>query len=245
MQKPILGAAFLLLMLALLLQLSGCTQQNPAPAPPVQETPPTYQELQAKANESHAWKVIYGATSSARPNETSYYTVYEQLYGGSRFMRIDVSDDSMLAQGVEFRAYDLGNGIYFCMKQLGNWTCAGTQTGFTEIISELLAKIGPISERYTPVPDGALQVAGANATCFKQENLEELYYLLYSNPNSRITDMQSRTCYSRDAIPLYYKISMAEDDEPVYRELLATSYSYQVTDSDFELPASPIEIKKK
>ena len=169
-------------------------------------------------------------------------TLYSQFSKGDRNSRIDITTEDALMQGVEMRLYSLASRNYICLSQLGKWLCAeGKNQSPQQVPSDILEKLEQSKGLYSPIPDGMMEIAGANSTCFRIENLEQFYDTLYPEELGSSGSMKMRFCYSPEAVPLYYAIS-ADSRTPNKSgtvEMAASSYSFQVTDSDFELPSPP------
>jgi hypothetical protein len=178
------------------------------------ETIPTFSTKDSVTNlfnlgMTASWKVSYELTSGTQ----SYQMV--QYKRGETDMRTDIS-----MQGSESRVYLLSDLSYTCSKQGETWTCYSL-TGFTS--EDTLAKTAAALPHFTTTELPNMQLAGIDAKCYNLKDADgvELDY-----------------CFSPEGVPLYIKTG-ATEQIPEVVVVRAISYSTQVTDSDFQLPAEP------
>ncbi len=128
--------------------------------------------------------------------------------------------------GLESRAYIKGLEMYACSKVPEGWLCFGFETP-EDIDYQHMDYLDEDHEAYNVMYLEKRTIAGASAQCYKMEGTQDNSYFEY--------------CYSSDNIPLYIKIVSSEQGTTV-TEMIATSYSTSVSDSDFELPAEPMKM---
>src|SRR3989338_3874322 len=168
---------------------------------------------------STAWKVDYDFVSTVR-GQTSSSGMTQYRKGDSK-LRTDLS-----GQGYVVRTYILSDQSYSCSQQAGVWSC-------TSFSSEELS--GPSSDPQSDLEDLSKyeinslpdkSVAGVQAKCFsvKDESVTSMY------------------CFSQEGVLLYLESKGVVGGAPVDLRMEAKSYTTQVSDSDFELPAEPQEL---
>ncbi|MEM2137849.1 MAG: hypothetical protein QW568_02070 [Candidatus Anstonellaceae archaeon] len=167
------------------------------------------------------WKATYELSGTGMQG-VSEMTQYVKGIGK---IRIDAT-----ASNIELRTYFLGSDMYSCTKQ-GSWGCLKfsvpktEQTDSSQLSYDLKNKLKENAAKYSVSADGTMQVAGVTATCF------------------RVTSDEAnvRYCVSPEGVPLYMLTTAKSEGKNAEFLMKAKSYSTSVSDSDFALPAEPIE----
>jgi hypothetical protein len=168
--------------------------------------------LQACLDSSRDWKVEYSMTADAAgTGTTSKFTQYRK---GDKY-RTD-----MELSGIQTRMLALGSDSYSCTKMPAGWSCTRLETQAQKPAEDAIRDNAQAFDE-----DGAMEVAGVQAKCFK----------------GSVETTEVRYCISDECVPLYISTrgSMGTDGVAVSTETKADSYSLQAEDSDFELPAQP------
>ncbi len=136
-------------------------------------------------------------------------------------MRVD-----MIIEDIETRTYILGtSSMYTCSKPEGEWSCIGFDTPQESSTSDqALTDFTEETDLYEIKYLSTRNIAGTSAKCFSMKNTAENVAIEY--------------CISPEGVPLYTKTTMNE----ITMEMTATSYSTSVSDSDFTLPAEPVDM---
>jgi hypothetical protein len=165
------------------------------------------------------YKAAYDISTNA--NGQPVVTKMTQYMKGEDKIRLDTD-----YQGVEGRTYFLSNVLYMCTKQSGGWSCLKFSTQEDQM-NKAKDDIEKNIADYQIIADGTMQVAGVTANCFKVtgKNIENY-----------------RSCYSSEGVPLYAKLDSGDGKATQTTEMTATSYSTNVLDSDFVLPAEATEL---
>jgi predicted small lipoprotein YifL len=147
------------------------------------------------------------------------YTMKQYVSGKN--MRTDMTLD----QG-EARTYILDKVFYTCMNTDG-WQCFKMESPETEqLATDYMADVEMNPDNYDISFSGTKTVAGEKAFCFdvtvKQEGLT--------------ADVSQ--CFSAEGVPLYIKA----DAKGTSMEMIAKSYSKNVKDSDFTVPAKAQDV---
>ena len=158
------------------------------------------------------WKIEYDITSNMATAAKMQMTQY---------MKGDKSRTDSALGGYASRIYVLGNKYYNCMQQASEWTCYEISMGTTQ--ADVQAQIKSDPSKYKSVSDGTMQVAGVTANCFKLDNVE---------------GAAMRYCFAKEGVPLYVSITSTSGGQTGTTVMTATSYTTDVSDSDFALPAA-------
>ena len=162
------------------------------------------------------YMVAYNVTSQAQGQQIS--SQMTEYVDGTSKMRTDAS-----MSGIESRTYVLGKEIYSCTSQQGSWVCLNMSTQQETGPTQAEGEISSNMSNYQIVADGTMQVAGVTATCFKVTGTDITYY---------------RSCFSSEGVPLYVEVQGSSGGQAYSTEMVASSYSTSVPDSDFVLPAA-------
>ncbi|MFH2105879.1 MAG: hypothetical protein ABII22_01350 [Candidatus Micrarchaeota archaeon] len=141
------------------------------------------------------------------------YVMVQYKRGGSD-MRTDLS-----MQGTESRVYFLSDILYSCNKQGETWVCY-SMAGFES--EDTFSKAVATLPRYMITELPSMQLAGVDAKCYNLKDADGL---------------EMDYCFSPEGVPLYIRTGATSQLPEVV--VKATSYSAQVTDADFQLPAEP------
>jgi hypothetical protein len=161
------------------------------------------------------WKIAYDLKSSAQGEQTTMQMT--QYMKGEQKFRTD-----MTVQGMESRMYMVNEVYTMCTKSDGNWACFKSEpskdtTASTEKWEDSYEED---TTKYNIVEDGTKNVAGVSTKCFKITEI--------SNTKATV-----RYCFANDGAPLYMFFTDGENTS----EMIATSYTKSVSDSDFNPPA--------
>lgn len=166
------------------------------------------------------YMVSYDMTSIYEGEKT---TTAMAMYIKGENVRTDTSYEE-----TEARFYNVDKKSTSCTKQEGEWMCI--EFGIEEDNEDnTVADVDFEDEYYESdsiviKKDGTMSVAGTTATCYKIENIADIEY-------------SYRICYSKEGVPLY--MEMKQDG--MESKFVASAYSSKVKDSDFDLPAAPID----
>jgi hypothetical protein len=222
-QKPTL--VIIALGLAILLLVSGCTQQATNPtnskAANTSGNAITFADLVAAKN-AKAFSITYSYSNTYQsltvPGTMVQYFKYPK-------MRTDLLIPAFRGISVNSRVYYM-NGIPTnnCAKIGANWTCSSQS--LLDLPSTASVEIYP--NNYNITSDGEMTVAGMATTCYK------IVKKIVANQDS----YSGRYCYTRDGKPLYVESETYNGIDNRVIELTATSVSENITDADFESPAT-------
>ena len=158
-----------------------------------------------------------------------YYVEYEvdsgeqkmnmkQWVAGPTKIRMDIT----MPEG-EARTYILGDTIYSCNTLEGDWQCI-KMSGLEEtkqLASDYFKDVEDNPDDYDISYAGTKQVAGVKTFCFETSVTDQ----------GHTADVLQ--CFSAEGVPLYMKFEV----EGMTGEMVAKSYSKNVKDSDFVVPA--------
>jgi len=134
----------------------------------------------------------------------------------SYYMKGDRVRTDSEAMGIKSRMYVEDTGVTSCTMQDGEWMCLEWPKMEDDVTDMVRDNIDDYDVNKKP----DRTIAGAKAKCFEVSNIEG-------------TTMEF--CYSSKGIPLYVKVT----GEQMLSEQIATSYSTNVKDNVFDLPAKP------
>ena len=199
---------------------TGANTQPQAPPSQPQATPGSSaaDQLLSIMGLTQGWKVSYTINGTNMPSGSTM----TQYIKGTDKIRVDST-----AMGTESRSFVLSGKTYSCINQGESWICYkvdSSQSGQNS--TNLQNDIQSNPSKYTVTADGSMQVAGVTAACYKVVSV----------------DGTVRYCVSQEGIPLYIKTTGSTQGVSYESELTATSYSTSVSDSDFQLPATPQDI---
>jgi hypothetical protein len=173
-----------------------------------------FESLFAKRNLQ--WKIAYDLKSEM-DGKTVMSQLTQYMKGEDRF-RTD-----MMYDGTESRVYMVEETFTMCSKQDGDWQCFKTtpQEGDDSAdVQDWETEYEQNEDDYTIVADGTKVVAGVSTKCFKVVD-------------QKSSDSVVRYCFASDGAPLYIYFS----GQGTTSEMIATSYSKSVSDSEFTPPA--------
>lgn len=215
--------------LALLVLLAACagntttdangTAQDDVPAGDGGDAEDEFNAFFSKRNME--WRIAYDLKSTY-DGQTSTSQMTQYVDGEDRF-RTD-----MMFEGTEARSYMVDETFITCTKQGAEWSCfkmtsdGGNETADTREWEE---EYEEDATKYEITSDGTKVVAGVTAKCFK-----------ITEAGNVATTV--RYCFSPDGAPLYIYSS----GDGGVSEMIATSYSKSVSDSDFTPPAEARDI---
>jgi outer membrane lipoprotein-sorting protein len=210
--------------IAILLLLVACGPTTepgdtdlPGDAPAVQPTSDAKSELDDlfEKYEGTTYKATYDIFVNY--DGTQQRSTMTQYFKGADKVRMDIS-----AEGQEMRTYMVSDEYTTCFKQ-DEWQCMSLTGNDEESeVAEKVIDTEIFNETEEDVDVSILPprtIAGKVASCFR---------ITY-------TDGTSDYCLSKEGIPLYSKTTDAQGSS----EMIATSVSTSVPDSDFVLPAEP------
>ncbi len=144
-----------------------------------------------------------------------------QYYKGGKY-RLDRVQAA--ANAAETSEYWMDGYYYKCTKSnAGAWGCTQTKNKFEEAGPKAMPLRNMRADwNYTVANYGAALIAGMSAKCFRA----------FFKPCSLCNPVESIYCFSNESVILL--ATWGESDE-----IVATSYSASVQDSDFVLPATP------
>jgi hypothetical protein len=160
------------------------------------------------------YTVTYKMTGSSQGSSFNYQMT--QYFGGADRFRMDSANS-----GVETRSYLMDNKFYSCTQQGGKWNCFSIESQ-TESPTKQFDDIAENPTDYRVTPDGTKSVAGTTAKCYK-----------ITTPQGNV-----RECLSKEGVPLYMETTFQGGST----KKEATSYKASVKDSDFQLPAEPVDM---
>ena len=166
------------------------------------------------------YMVSYDMTSTYEGEKT---TTTMAMYIKGENVRTDTSYEE-----IESRFYNVDKKSTSCTNQEGEWMCI--EFGIEEDNEDSTVEEVDFEDDYYESDsivikkDGTMNVAGTTATCYKIEDIVDIEY-------------SYRICYSKEGVPLY--MEMKQDG--MESKFVATAYSSKVKDSDFDLPAQPID----
>lgn len=171
------------------------------------------------------WRIAYDTTMTIDgETTTTQMTLYLK---GTDKMRTDAT----VPEFGESRTYVV-DGVYTtCFQRSGAWTCmkiTPSDTDTTEAQRDFEQEVQEDAADYAISLDGTKQVAGVTATCFKVTSSVDGFGLM-------------RYCFSKEGAPLYTLIEGDAADSAFRTEMIATSYSKNVADSEFIPPAEATE----
>jgi hypothetical protein len=225
--------AILSLVLALLLIACSSPEtpktQDTADQANTQTAPAEETKAQADAsNEFNAyfakrnlqWKIAYDLKSNAQGEQTTMQMT--QYMKGEQKLRTDVT-----AQGMESQIYIVNEVYTMCTKSDGSWSCFKSEPSKDDAVTteKWEESYEEDATKYDIVADGTKVVAGVTAKCFKVVEVGK-------------ADAVVRYCFSSDGAPLYMYFADSESSS----EMIATSYSKSVSDSEFIPPAEAKDI---
>jgi len=204
---------------ACMILLVGCT------APQEKDVTQEASDLIAKGK-GGTWKVTYNYTHSYTGENLSFTKLGRYFKPGMFRTDIFMVQDN---ENFDTRLYWLFDGDYGCMRTNdSNWTCVKANRSFNfsaDLIFEVTERIILSNKAYPAEP---IQILGITSKCYK-----------YQVTKGSVSD-SVRYCISDEGVLVYLKsiekigIPLFEKEE--MNEIIATSYSTQVSDSDFELP---------
>ena len=127
--------------------------------------------------------------------------------------------------------YILEDAVYLCTSLTGSTTCLkmpreqGMQQNQASVLQN---QVQESPDQFDPTYQGTRAIAGQQAQCFG----------LNSKSAAQMEFSEMTFCYSTQGIPLLMQTKAQDFD----MSMEATSFSTSVADSDFELPAKPVEI---
>ncbi|MCX6770372.1 MAG: hypothetical protein NT051_06930 [Candidatus Micrarchaeota archaeon] len=139
----------------------------------------------------------------------------------TQYVKGDKSRIDSAVAGYTGRAYVLAGKYYSCMQQASEWTCYESSMDAAQ--ADVQSQLQSNPSKYKSVSDGTKQVAGVTASCFKLENVE---------------GAAMRYCFAKEGVPLYISITGTSGGQAATIVMTATSYTTDVSDSDFALPAA-------
>ena len=157
--------------------------------------------------------------SSKGMGQTDTYTM-TQYFGGKNRMRMDSE-----IEGHAARVIMDGSAIYSCNKESGAWQCMKFDTGDEmEDSTEQFRMVEDNPDEYDITYAGTMKIAGATAHCYAVS----------------VAGAELKECFSKEGIPLYMLMKSSGFES----EMKATTYKASVKDSDFDLPAEPIDMEQ-
>lgn len=157
-------------------------------------------------SQSPNWKIDYVIKLDAADQETTTNVTH---YLKDNKIRVDIHDQGMTRQ------YILEDVTAICQNTQGRWQCQ-TQEAPDYDFNATARMLKENPQDYSITSEGERTVAGEETSCFRVVNNQSV----------------SHYCLTEDGAPLYVK-SEADDFST---ELVATSYSTDVSDEDFILP---------
>jgi hypothetical protein len=124
---------------------------------------------------------------------------------------------------METRSFILDKKITSCFNMGGSWSCSEMEMKENDMTAIEEDVVSDEDLDYVITEDGTKMVAGTNTECYK----------LVANDGTSTT----RYCIASDGAPLYIKSDATSDGHTITSELIATSYTKSVSDSDFIPPA--------
>ncbi|MCX8175499.1 MAG: hypothetical protein N3E51_04825 [Candidatus Micrarchaeota archaeon] len=227
---------YLMVALVCAILLFGCTGSMPEQQSPQGQPQSKSQVQQSPSQNQGAGAATSSGTSENQPAKKrsefkAFYDLYNEPSRGMGVSKMAIYQKGSTKQrmdsefeGIESRIYILDKFFYACTKQGGSWTCIKMETKPES--PDPLDKAMEGGDDFRLVPDGTMQIAGATATCYKVEG-------------DKKTIQYGRFCLSPEGVPLYEKVVTSGPSGTFTTELKATGYSTTVSESDFELPASP------
>ncbi|MBW2966924.1 hypothetical protein KY362_00400 [Candidatus Woesearchaeota archaeon] len=134
----------------------------------------------------------------------------------------DRTRTDMEVEGVEIRTYLMDGTATSCTKQDG-WECMQMRMPEGEDIMSQLTEIEETPDNYDIEYAGTKTVAGKTGICYDITVREDG------------NTFKVKECFSKEGVPLYMEATH-DDGKTVMR---ATSFSTDVRNSDFDLPAEP------
>ncbi len=224
---------FLVMAIALAL-LFGC----PGTEPEVQQKPTAEQpaaEQQAPAEEEQGAAGALESFLGALQGQSGWMVTY--LMSGTDMQASELSQYVMggeklrtdfVVSGTETRTYILDKDFYTCTND-GAWTCFKfeMQESASDMSYQLGSEVESNPNKYTITADGTMEVAGVTASCYR----------IVSDEGT------TRYCVSAEGVPLYIQTNSGTGEEGTMIEMKATTYSTQVSEADFALPAEAQEMQ--
>lgn len=142
----------------------------------------------------------------------------KQYFLGENKIRTDLEIGGQSAS-----TYILDKEVYTCALQ-AEWICVKMENQKMESVTELLRKVEQYPEEYVILYNGTENILGREAYCFTIKLPEML-------------GMKMRECFSLEGVPLLLSSGSLVSME-------ATSYSLDVDEDLFELPAKPVSMEE-
>lgn len=171
------------------------------------------------------WKIEYDDLNSEQENTGTI----EYWIGPEKKFRRDLHFSNSAAGVIEWRTYITEKNVYSCIKNASGWGCKkdGTLDDDAYALGNILWNFPYSQIEYSAAFEKTAEIAGITAKCFKPK--------LPIPCGSLCGNLSSEYCISDEGAMLYWKAM--QDDGSLFAEKKAISYSNQVSDSDFELPA--------
>ena len=235
-----MNAKYITIFLVLALAIVACNSQAPTPTPPTTEQQPAAQPVAATdapaaapTEQSSAtkaltdifgmqgklqWKIAYNVDTQASGQKVS--SKMTQYIKGQGKVRVDMD-----TQGIAVESFIVDGTVTSCTKMNDAWNCYKTAVKDTQKSAQDTQKdIAKNPADWTIAEDGTMEVAGVTAKCYKTVSTKQGY--------------TARYCYSPEYAPVYMKVEAKDYTS----EMIATSFSKSVSDSDFTPPAEAKEL---
>jgi hypothetical protein len=206
---------------ALLLTLAaaaGCTAAQSTP-----EAPPSFDEL-ALRSESLTFKGTYKVSvSNSEQSVAADYTIYVR----PPQYRVDVDGMPATSQSV----FVLEDAAYGCQSAGGTTSCVAVpkQAAFDQILAlQQHRRLSQDTANFERIYEGAREIAGVRGYCFSVKPKTD-------SSGHTMFAVSGKICYGAQGLPLLMQTQLLGMDIT----LEATSFSSQVSDADFKLPAVP------